>query len=179
MPQSIPHIHVHKNGWDKIMDQRKEKWKEKVCMHLNRMWTNPSIPTWFASELELLWEVVMGEAVRGCWRAEKEDGDGWMRGGVWPKAFRPLCWDNSCWYATGLIGWGKLNEGLGESEANSYLMENINEDLCHVLFIIVLQLTRLLGCLHFIKRANRTMSEQTKPKTTFLLAECTNVLFRV
>lgn len=52
--------------------------------------------TWFASELVLLWED-MGDAVRGCWRAENEDGDCWMRGGVWPKALRPLCWDSSCW----------------------------------------------------------------------------------
>lgn len=34
------------------------------------------ILTWFASELELLWEVDIADAVRGCWRAEKEDGDG-------------------------------------------------------------------------------------------------------
>lgn len=37
---------------------------------------NAPVPTWFASELELLWEVVIGEAVRGCWREEKEDGGG-------------------------------------------------------------------------------------------------------
>lgn len=38
--------------------------------------SNAPIPTWLASELELLWEVDIAEAVSGCWRAEKEDGDG-------------------------------------------------------------------------------------------------------
>lgn len=67
--------------------------------------------TWLTSELELLCDVDIG-ALSGCWRAEKEEGDGWIRGGVWPKALRPLCWDRSCWYATGLMWWGKLNDGL-------------------------------------------------------------------
>lgn len=33
-------------------------------------------------------------------------------GGVCPNALSPLCWDSSCWYATGVIGWGKVKDGL-------------------------------------------------------------------
>lgn len=40
------------------------------------------------------------------------DGVGWSRGGVCPKAFRPLCWDSSWWYATGVMGCGKAKDGL-------------------------------------------------------------------
>ncbi len=40
------------------------------------------------------------------------DGEGCRRGGVCPNAFRPLCWDSSWWYATGVIGCGNAKEGL-------------------------------------------------------------------
>lgn len=48
------------------------------------------------STLLLLWELIREEAARTCWRAGKE-GEGWMRGGVWPNALSPRCCDKSCW----------------------------------------------------------------------------------
>lgn len=44
------------------------------------------------------------------------DGEGCRRGGVCPNAFRPLCWDSSWWYATGVIGCGNVKEGLRREE---------------------------------------------------------------
>lgn len=50
------------------------------------------------------------ERLSGC--LLENVGDGCMSGGVWPNALRPRCWDNSCWYATGLMECGNGNEGL-------------------------------------------------------------------
>lgn len=52
--------------------------------------------TWLASEFKLLWADI-DEVVRGCWRAENEDGDGWIRDGVWPTVLKPLWWDRNWW----------------------------------------------------------------------------------
>lgn len=41
-----------------------------------------------------------------------KEGEGWIRGGVWPNALSPRCWDSNCWYATGVMGWGNVNDGL-------------------------------------------------------------------
>lgn len=41
-----------------------------------------------------------------------KEGEGWIRGGVWPNAPSPRCWDSNCWYATGVMGWGNVNDGL-------------------------------------------------------------------
>lgn len=47
----------------------------------------------------------------GCWA--KKVGEGWIRGGVCPKAEPRLrCWLRICWYAMGLMGWGKVKAGL-------------------------------------------------------------------
>lgn len=47
--------------------------RERLCFHF---------PTWFASELELLREADMTVEERGCWRAENDEADGWISGGV-------------------------------------------------------------------------------------------------
>ena len=78
-----------------------------------------TIPTWLESEMQLLLLLIcagggLTEMTAMCWRGGKV-GDGWIRGGVCPKAeLRPLCWVRICWYVTGLMGWGKLNAGLQE-----------------------------------------------------------------
>lgn len=74
-------------------------------------------PTWLESETQLLLLLIcagggLTEMTAMCCRGGKV-GDGWIRGGVCPKAeLRPLCWVRICWYVTGLMGWGKLNAGL-------------------------------------------------------------------
>lgn len=75
--------------------------------------------TWLASELGLLLLLVLLVLVvlwaatvpMGCWRLMKE-GVGWIRGGVWPNALSPRWWESNCWYATGVMGWGNVNDGL-------------------------------------------------------------------
>lgn len=80
-----------------------------------------AVPTWLESEMQLLLLLLCAgdgfmEMTAMCCRGGKV-GDGWIRGGVCPKAeLRPLCWVRICWYVTGLSGWGKLNAGLQQQE---------------------------------------------------------------
>lgn len=81
----------------------------------------PAVLTWLESEMQLLLVLIcagggLTEMTAMCCRGAKV-GDGWIRGGVCPKAeLRPLCWVRICWYVTGLMGWGKLNAGLQQWE---------------------------------------------------------------
>lgn len=83
--------------------------------------TRMVIPTWLESEMQLLLLLIcagggLTEMTAMCCRGGNV-GDGWIRGGVCPKAeLRPLCWVRICWYVTGLMGWGKLNAGLRQEE---------------------------------------------------------------
>lgn len=80
-----------------------------------------AVPTWLESEMQLLLLLLCAgdgftEMTAICCRVGKV-GDGWIRGGVCPKAeLRPLCCVRICWYVTGLSGWGKLNAGLKQQE---------------------------------------------------------------
>lgn len=85
--------------------------------------------TWLASVLGLLllvlWAVVLP---MDCWRLMKE-GEGCIRGGVWPNALSPRCWDRNCWYATGVMGWGNVNDGLiGEGKGKEELKLGLYSD---------------------------------------------------
>lgn len=82
-------------------------------------------PTWLESEMQLLLLLIcaaggLTEMTAMCCRGGKV-GDGWIRGGVCPKAeLRPRCWVKICWYVTGLMGWGKLNAGLQQWEEEKW-----------------------------------------------------------
>ncbi len=71
--------------------------------------------------------LVSGSLAAGVCRAERlsgclleKMGDGWRSGGVCPNALRPLCWLNSCWYATGLMECGNGNDGLQQKKTLTF-----------------------------------------------------------